>query len=108
METGIFLELYDEANKSEDVDTFIERRENDAALKKIPDVNIVLLLRFIYDVSHMGIKEIREHRGMLRPDFCKEYEIEMGTLEAWEDGKSPVPERMLKLLPYTLVEDFLS
>lgn len=108
METGLFFELYDEAKKCENVDAFIDCRENDAALKEIPDVNIVLLLRFIYEVSHMGIKEIREYRGMLRSDFCEVYEFEMGTVEDWEEGKTPVPQRLLKLLSYTLVEDFLS
>lgn len=108
MEKGLFFELYDEARKCEDVDAFIDCRENDVALKKIPDVNIVLLLRFIYEVSHMGIKEIREYRGMLRSDFCKKYEFEMGTLEDWEEGRTPVPQGLLILLSYTLVENFLS
>ena len=108
MKFGLFSELYDEAKSCENVDVFIERREDDVELKKTPDDNIVLLLRFIYDAAHMGIRDIREYLGMLRPQFCEQYEIKMRTLEDWEDGKNPVTKSLLKLLSYTLVEDFLS
>ena len=69
MKFGLFSELYDEAKSCENVDVFIERREDDVELKKTPDDNIVLLLRFIYDAAHMGIRDIREYLGMLRPQF---------------------------------------
>lgn len=108
MKFGLFLELYEEAKGCANVDEFIDHRENDTALKKTPDENIVLLLRFIYDVAHMSIREIREYLGMPRPQFCEYYEIKMRTLEDWEYGKNPVPQRLLKLISYTLVEDFLN
>lgn len=108
MKFGLFLELYEEAKGCADVDEFIDHRENDTALKKMPDENIVLLLRFIYEIAHMSIRDIREYLGMPRPQFCEYYEIKMRTLEDWEYGKNPVPQRFLKLIAYTLVEDFLS
>ena len=70
--------------------------------------NAVLLLRFIYEVAHMGIKDIREYLGLPRPNFCERYEIKLRTLEDWEYGKNPVPQHLTKLLSYTLVEDFMS
>lgn len=108
MKFGVFSELYEGAKECENVDEFIERWENEIQLKKTPDDNIVLLLRFIYEVAHMSIKDIREYLGMPRPQFCEYYEIKQRTLEDWEYGKNPVPQRMIKLLSYTLVEDYLS
>lgn len=101
-----FLELYEEAKKCENVDDFIDRKKI-LELKNAQDVDVVLLVRFIYDLAHMSIKEIREYLGLPRPQFCERYEIKLRTLEDWEYGKNPVPQRLLKLLAYTLVEDFL-
>ena len=43
----------------------------------------------------MSIKDIREYLGMPRPQFCEYYEIKQRTLEDWEYGKNPVPQRMI-------------
>lgn len=107
MNFKLFLELYGEANKCESVDDFIDSRGKTLELKNVHEVDVVLLLRFIYEIAHMSIKDIREYLGLLRPQFCERYEIKMRTLEDWEYGKNPVPQRLLKLLAYTLVEDFL-
>lgn len=105
MRFGLFSKLYDIAKEYDNVEYFIECQKND---EKIEYENAVLLLRFIHDTSHMSIRDIREYLGMTRPQFCEYYEIKMRTLEDWEYGKNPVPQRLLKLLSYTLVEDFIS
>lgn len=107
MNFGLFHELYEEANTYKDVDAFINSRKDDATLKAMYD-NVVLLLRFIYDIARMNIKDIREYLGMTRPMFCEYYEIKMRTLEDWEYGKNPVSPRLLKLLSYTLIVDFMN
>lgn len=107
MNFKLFSELYVEAKECENVESFIDNRENTLELKNAQDDNIVLLLRFVYDIAHMSIKDIREYLGLTRPQFCERYEIKMRTLEDWEYGKNPVPQRLLKLLSYTLVEEFM-
>lgn len=108
MNFGFFSALYDDAKKYEDVEKYVDNWKGEKELKEIKSSNSILLLRFIYDTSRMGIKEIREYLGMPRPRFCEYYEIKIRTLEDWEYGKNPTPGRLLKLLSYTLVEDFLS
>lgn len=107
MSYGLFLKLYKSAETCKDVDDFIVNYKNDPEVNKQHD-NVVLLLRFVYDIAHMGIRDIREYLGMTRPAFCEYYEIRLRTLEDWEYGKNPVPERLLKLLSYTLIQDFIS
>ena len=104
MNFGLFSQLYDDA-KNKECEDFVDSNRK---LENIKCDNIPLLLRFIYNVSLMEIKGIREYLGMTRPQFCECYEIKLRTLEDWEYGQNPTPKRLLKLLSYTLVEDFLS
>ena len=106
MKFELFDKLYKSAKTYESIDGYINIWEDESEIKSQYD-NIVLLLRFIYDIAHMGIREIREYLGMTRPMFCERYELKIRTLEDWEYGKNPVPERFLKLLSYTLIADFM-
>lgn len=107
MNYGLFVKLYENAKTCKDIDNFIVNYEKDPEVNKQHD-NIALFLRFIYDIAHMGIRDIREYLGMTRPKFCEYYEIKLRTLEDWEYEKNPVPERLLKLLSYTLIQDFIN
>ncbi len=106
IEYELFHKLYDCAKECGDVDNFIEEQMEELYRLEIDDK--ALLLRFIHKLSGMGIKDIREYLGMLRPQFCKTYDIKLRTLEDWEYEKNKIPERLLKLLSYTLVIDFLN
>lgn len=108
MNFKIFYELYDEAKECEDVEIFIENKKNTLELRNAQDIDIVLLLRFLHELAHMSIRDMREYLGLPRKQFCERYEIKKRTLEDWEGGKTKVPPRFLKLLAYTLVEDYMS
>ena len=50
----------------------------------------------------MTFKELREHSGMTRPEFAKEFEIPYRTVQDWELGNRKCPEYLLKLIEYKL------
>lgn len=106
MKLGLFYELHEEAIKTE-VDAFIEKHINDKRLNEEHE-NISSLLCFIHEVSHKGIKEIREYLGLPFLDFCQKYEFKTTDVEDWEEERTVPPNRLMMLLSYTLVQDFVS
>lgn len=56
----------------------------------------------------MTIKEIRKAAGLSQGEFCKKYEIPVGTLRKWETGERKPPGYVLKLLERIVKEDTAS
>lgn len=106
MKFDIFSKLYNEAREYTDVEMYIAERgwqgwmedyENGSDATDIADI-----LFYIYDLAHMGIKEMRSYMKLTFRAFSAIYSIPSRTVQDWEYGKSKTPEYMLKLVAYTI------
>lgn len=52
------------------------------------------------------IREIRDHSGLSRAAFAREYSIPVRTIEDWESGRRTPPEYVVLLLKRVVKEDF--
>lgn len=106
MKFELFSKLYDESQEYTDVDMYIAERgwqdwmedyENGSDATQIADI-----LFGIYDLAHMGIKEMRASMKLTFKAFSALYSIPSRTIQDWEYGKSKTPEYLLKLIAYTI------
>jgi len=50
--------------------------------------------------SQEKIKELREHTGMNRKEFCEYFQIPYRTVTDWELGSRHAPDYVLRLMEY--------
>jgi len=50
--------------------------------------------------SQGKIKELREHTGMNRKEFCEYFQIPYRTVTDWELGSRHAPDYVLRLMEY--------
>lgn len=55
----------------------------------------------------MNIKELRLKTGMTQKVFAEYFEVELDTLQNWEQGRRRCPAPLLKLMEYKLKKEKL-
>ena len=110
MKFSLFMKLYNEALEV-DLDHYIaDRGWEDWMDKYVADKNaafvdttkIAAILNRIYDLAHMGIKELREDMGITVKAFSQLFEIPYRTIQGWEYENHRTPEYTLHLIAYAL------
>lgn len=109
MKYGLFLQLYEEATQYNDVENYIAERGWQEWMDDYgtpEDVSTIIgMLERIYQLAHMGIKEMRQMVSPSRAAFSRLYGIPDRTLQEWEYGNNHMPEYTKKLIAHTLLEE---
>jgi len=106
MKFELFSKLYQEAAEYADTDMYIGERGWQDWMEEYGDEEnsekIVEILKVIYSLQKMNLREMREANDMtIRAKFCEVYMLKLRTVEDWEAGKSPVPESTKMLVAYS-------
>ena len=111
MKYSLFSKLYDEANEYSDLDMYISERGWQEWMDKYSDGNdftrIIEILNKIYDLAHMGIKEIRTSINMPQNGFSIFLSIPLTSVQNWEYEKRSAPDYLVKYIAYIAFQEGL-
>ena len=114
MKFELFSKLFEEAKEYSNADMYVAERgwqdwmdeySNGSDATVISD--ILFCIYDIYNLSKMGIKELRSYEKLTFKAFSSKYSIPLRTVQDWEYGNNKTPEYIIKLISYTILQDKL-
>ncbi|MGX6993928.1 hypothetical protein CBF34_06995 [Vagococcus penaei] len=102
MKYELFLKLYCEALKHEDVDMYISECgwQDWFDDYQYPEV----ILKQVYSLAKSDIRDLRAKLGYSRAAFSRAYNIPVRTVENWEAGIRVAPTYINPLIAYTIMD----
>lgn len=102
MENKVFNLLWNEALIDNDCETYVSNWAlssiwGDSSDEGVP-VNRIDTLEGIWNAAHLSFRDIRNHTGLTRAEFCRSYCIPIRTVEDWESGTRSCPDYLRLLL----------
>lgn len=107
MEYELFARLYQEAAQYGDIDMYIAERgwqdwmDDYVAEDSIDASKASAILKNIFDLSKMTIKDIREQIKPTRAEFCRAYYIPVPTVRDWETENREMADYIKMFIAYT-------
>lgn len=102
MDYQTFKGLYAEAFNYTNVDEYVLHHDWSEWMNDYQENEIGTLLQTIYQMAHDPLKDIREHQGLSRAAFARQFDIPIRTVENWEYGKTEMPVWQKPLICYAL------
>lgn len=102
MKYSLFSMLYHEACSYNDPDMYVAERGWQEWMDDYADGEIAHILFRIYDLAHMGAKELRAELGLTQKTMYELYGIPKRTQNRWEHDKHQAPPGFIPLIAYTV------
>ena len=102
MKYELFVKLYGEALEYVDVDLYIAERGWQDWMDDFE--NPGQILKSIYNLASMSVKDMRESKGFSRASFSRAYKIPLRSLENWDADVNKAPDYVKMMIAYTFLE----
>lgn len=96
-----FATLLKEAKEYQDIDMYIAERGWQDWMNPFDADEVAKILRLIYRMGGMSLRDIRTEMGYSRTDMSRLYGVASVTIQGWEYGKRNAPDYVMALIYYT-------
>ena len=108
LEYGLFTKLYGESLSYDDIDIYIAERGWQDWMEQFNDDGVSIILKNIFNLAKMSLKEIRRAEKLTRRAFYKIYYIPVRTLENWEYEERKLTDYDKMLICYTVFVKYIN
>ena len=105
MDFSAFSQLFQFSKDYDDVQRFVnDKKEWSSWMKEYPDAyRISEVLAEIFALGHCTVKQLREKTHLSKAEFSRRYMQPLRTLENYEYGTRRVPDFLLLMVSYTIL-----
>ncbi|MHC5227368.1 hypothetical protein ACYSNW_03700 [Enterococcus sp. LJL99] len=101
MNYHLFSILFQEALACDSLENFYSKHATQEWLK---DYENIPILTTIFNLSKMSVSDLYKSIGMSQTKFAISYDIPLAVVREWDSGQAIVPNYIIMLVAYTLID----